>query len=40
MLPLREAIRGCPPPLMLGEAGHFAQEWGDEVARAALQAFG
>jgi pimeloyl-ACP methyl ester carboxylesterase len=40
MLPLRDVIRGCPPPLMLDEAGHFVQEWGEEVARAALQAFG
>jgi pimeloyl-ACP methyl ester carboxylesterase len=40
MLPLRETIRGCPPPLILEQAGHFVQEWGDEVARAALQAFG
>jgi pimeloyl-ACP methyl ester carboxylesterase len=40
MLPLRAAIRGCPPPLLLDEAGHFVQEWGEEVARAALQAFG
>jgi haloalkane dehalogenase len=36
---LREAIRGCPPPLILPEAGHFVQEWGDKVAGAALQAF-
>jgi pimeloyl-ACP methyl ester carboxylesterase len=37
---LRESIRGCPPPLVLPEAGHFVQEWGDKVARAALFAFG
>lgn len=29
-------IRGCPPPLLIPEAGHFVQEWGDVVARAAL----
>jgi pimeloyl-ACP methyl ester carboxylesterase len=39
MLALRDTIRGCPPPLVLDAAGHFVQEWGDEVARAALQAF-
>jgi haloalkane dehalogenase len=37
---LRGVIRGCPPPLELPEAGHFVQEWGDQVARAALEAFG
>ena len=36
---LRSVIRGCPPPLELPEAGHFVQEWGDEVAQAALRAF-
>jgi haloalkane dehalogenase/tRNA(adenine34) deaminase len=36
---LREIIRGCPPPLVLKEAGHFVQEWGGEIARAALAAF-
>jgi len=40
MLRLREIIRGCPPPLVLKEAGHFVQEWGEGVARAALAAFG
>jgi pimeloyl-ACP methyl ester carboxylesterase len=33
-------IRGCPPPLVVDEAGHFAQEAGDEIARAALIAWG
>jgi pimeloyl-ACP methyl ester carboxylesterase len=37
---LRGAIRGCPPPLEIPEAGHFVQEWGEEIARAALRAFG
>jgi pimeloyl-ACP methyl ester carboxylesterase len=36
---LRRTIRGCPPPLELPEAGHFVQEWGEPVARAALAAF-
>ncbi len=36
---LRESIRGCPPPLVLPEAGHFVQEWGETVARAALASF-
>jgi pimeloyl-ACP methyl ester carboxylesterase len=37
---LRGAIRGCPPPLEIPEAGHFVQEWGEPVARAALAAWG
>jgi pimeloyl-ACP methyl ester carboxylesterase len=37
---LRGVIRGCPPALELPEAGHFVQEWGEPVARAALQAWG
>jgi haloalkane dehalogenase len=37
---LRATIRGCPPPLELEQAGHFVQEWGEEIARAALAAFG
>jgi haloalkane dehalogenase len=37
---LRGTLRGCPPPLELPEAGHFVQEWGDQVARAALAAWG
>lgn len=36
---VRQMIRGCPEPLMLEEAGHFVQESGDVVARAALEAF-
>ena len=37
---LRETIRGCPEPLVLEQAGHFVQEHGDVVARAALESFG
>ena len=36
---LRKAICGCPEPHVLPEAGHFVQEWGDQVAPAALAAF-
>ncbi len=36
---LHAQIRGCPPPLELPEAGHFVQEWGAPVARAALAHF-
>jgi pimeloyl-ACP methyl ester carboxylesterase len=40
MSELRKTIRGCPEPMVLEQAGHFVQEWGDEVARAALKHFG
>lgn len=36
---LRQVIRGCPEPLIVDEAGHFVQEWGEPVANAALHAF-
>jgi pimeloyl-ACP methyl ester carboxylesterase len=35
---LRRHIRGCPEPYVVAQAGHFAQEWGEEIARAALAA--
>ena len=34
------AIRGCPPPHVVANAGHFVQEWGEDIARRAVQAFG
>lgn len=37
---LRKVIHGCPEPYVLAQAGHFAQEWGEEIARAALVALG
>jgi len=37
---LRNQIRGCPEPLIVPDAGHFVQEWGEPVARAALRSFG
>lgn len=40
MADLRATIRGCPPPFELPKAGHFVQEKGDVIARAALTAFG
>lgn len=39
MQAMRKLIRGCPEPLVLPDAGHFVQEWGEEVARAALASF-
>lgn len=40
MQALRKLIRGCPPPMEMAQAGHFVQESGEEIARAALAAFG
>lgn len=37
---MRGAIRGCPPPLEVHDAGHFVQETGDLVAHEALKSFG
>lgn len=39
MTRLQSTIRGCPEPLLLEKAGHFVQEQGEEVARAALEYF-
>ncbi|MBW2442386.1 MAG: alpha/beta fold hydrolase [Deltaproteobacteria bacterium] len=40
MKALRKLIQGCPEPFEITEAGHFVQEWGEVVARKALEAFG
>jgi pimeloyl-ACP methyl ester carboxylesterase len=39
MLPLRDAIRNCPEPLLV-DAGHYVQERGEVVAERALEHFG
>ena len=39
MQALRRTIRGCPEPLEVAEGGHFVQERGAEIARAALAHF-
>jgi haloalkane dehalogenase len=36
---LRDLIRGCPEPMVIEEAGHFVQEWGEPIAEAALDHF-
>jgi haloalkane dehalogenase len=33
-------IKGCPEPMEISEGGHFVQEWGNEIAPAALRHFG
>jgi haloalkane dehalogenase len=40
MQEMHSAIRGCPAPLIIPDGGHFVQEWGEQIARAALAAFG
>jgi tRNA(adenine34) deaminase len=39
MRALSAQIRGCPEPLLLANAGHFVQEHGEPIARAALARF-
>jgi haloalkane dehalogenase/tRNA(adenine34) deaminase len=39
MRSLARRIRGCPPPMEVADGGHFVQEWGEPVARAALAQF-
>lgn len=40
MMALHAQIRGCPEPMRVAEGGHFLQEWGEPIARAALAQFG
>ncbi|MEO0607277.1 MAG: haloalkane dehalogenase [Pseudomonadota bacterium] len=37
---LRELIKDCPEPMMIADGGHFVQEWGEPIARAALTRWG
>ena len=39
MKTLQAMIRGCPDPMVVPDAGHFARERGQAIARAALDAF-
>jgi len=38
MRALHRDIRGCPPPLEFADAGHFVQEWGEQVAPVVIAA--
>ena len=40
MMGLHKLIRNCPPPMEIEGGGHFVQEWGEPIARAALESFG
>ncbi len=37
---LQSTIKNCPKPVALENVGHFVQEWGEDVAKAALKSFG
>jgi pimeloyl-ACP methyl ester carboxylesterase len=39
MTALSKSIRGCPAPMEIDGGGHFVQEWGEEIATAALAHF-
>ena len=39
MQALRHHIRNCPQAMVLPEAGHFVQEHGEVIAKAALKAW-
>jgi hypothetical protein len=34
---LRLQIRGCPPPMLIPNGGHFVQEHGEQIAVEALR---
>ena len=36
---LQQDIRGCPPPVVLPQAGHFVPEHGSAIAQDALAYF-
>ena len=36
---MQTVIKGCPEPMPIEEGGHFVQEFGDEIAKAALAHF-
>jgi len=37
---LRKMINNCPEPMEVADGGHFVQEWGEPIAKAALDKFG
>ena len=39
MATLATSIRGCPAPMVIEGGGHFVQEWGEAIAKAALAHF-
>ena len=39
MKALQNTIKGCPEPMEVPDGGHFVQEKGGRIARAALECF-
>lgn len=37
MRALHADIRNCPPPMEIADGGHFLQEWGETIARRAVE---
>ncbi|MEM6535636.1 MAG: haloalkane dehalogenase [Pseudomonadota bacterium] len=40
MADVRSCIANCPAPMEIADGGHFLQEWGEPIAKAALETFG
>ena len=40
MKALQDTIANCPDPMIVSDGGHFVQEWGEPIARAALTRWG
>jgi haloalkane dehalogenase len=40
MYAMQKLIRNCPDPMEVADGGHFVQEWGEPIAKAALETFG
>lgn len=40
MRSLQRLIKNCPEPMEIADGGHFVQEWGEPIARAAVDHFG
>lgn len=39
MKKLGALIKGCPEPMIIEDGGHFVQEWGEDIAKAAVKSF-
>ena len=39
MKKLGALIKGCPEPMIIEDGGHFVQEWGEDIAKAAIESF-
>ena len=40
MRALQKLIKNCPEPMEIADGGHFVQEWGAPIAKAAVKRFG